>query len=159
MADLVASVTTYFHASIPPSWFPAPVEIRIDREEILVTGNLPPEADVPAFRESTREQRVVIAAEAESRWGRAVSWAVTHGDHDHRFTTVSVPVMTRLRFDERSVLDTLIAGGIARSRSDALGWCVRLVGENERAWLAELLDATAAIREVRERGPLPPRHD
>ncbi len=159
MADLVASVTSYFHAATPSEWYLGPVEVRLDREEILVTGSLAPETDVPAFREATRDQRVVIAAEAESRWGRAVSWAVDHGDHEHRFTTVSVPVMTRLRFDERNILDTLIAGGIARSRSDALGWCVRLVGQNERAWLDELHHATASIREVRDKGPLPPRHD
>ena len=159
MTDSVASVTDYFRAAVPAPWFLAPVEVRIDREEILVTGELAADADVPAFREATRDQRVTIAAEAESRWGRAGSWAVVHGDHDHRFTTVSVPVMTRLRFDERQVLDTLIAGGIARSRSEALGWCVRLVGDREREWLDELLVASAAIREVRDRGPRPGRTD
>ena len=40
------------------------------------------------------------------------------------------PVMTRLRQPERLVLDTLVDAGVARSRSDALAWAVRLVGEH-----------------------------
>jgi hypothetical protein len=63
--------------------------------------------------------------------------------------------MTRLRMDERRVLDTLIAGGVARSRSEALAWCVRLVGEHERDWIDEMGEAAARIAEVRGRGPSP----
>ena len=63
------------------------------------------------------------------RFGRKVSWGVTCGGITELFTTASVPVMTRLRMTERSVLDTLIDAGVARSRSEALAWCVRLVGE------------------------------
>jgi len=61
--------------------------------------------------------------------------------------------MTRLRMDERTVLDALIDGGLARTRSEALAWCVRLVGEHQREWLDELLAATETVRAVRERGP------
>ena len=49
--------------------------------------------------------------------------------------------MTRLRQPQRLVLDTLVDAGVARSRSDALAWCVRLVGQHEDDWLAELRDA------------------
>ena len=55
--------------------------------------------------------------------------------------------------EERQVLDTLIEGGVARSRSEALAWCVRLVAQHEADWIAELREASESIREVRERGP------
>ena len=70
------------------------------------------------------------------------------------FTTVSTPVMTRLRMDERDVLDTLIDAGVARSRSEALAWCVRLVGHHEADWIDHLRDAVATIEEARARGPM-----
>jgi hypothetical protein len=69
------------------------------------------------------------------------------------FTTASVPVMTRLRLSERQVLDTLIDAGVARSRSEALAWCVRLVGDNEKDWIGELRQTFAHVEAVRDRGP------
>ena len=42
---------------------------------------------------------------------------------------------------------------MARSRSDALAWCVRLTGENADAWLAELRAALRRVEEVRAQGP------
>jgi hypothetical protein len=69
------------------------------------------------------------------------------------FTTASVPVMTRLRLPERRVLDTLIDAGVARSRSEALAWCVRLVGDNEKEWIAELRAAFEGVDAARSRGP------
>ena len=50
--------------------------------------------------------------------------------------------MTRLRQPQRQVLDTLVDAGVARSRADALAWCVRLVGQHEDDWLGELREAT-----------------
>ncbi|CAA9236244.1 MAG: hypothetical protein AVDCRST_MAG57-1283, partial [uncultured Blastococcus sp.] len=64
-----------------------------------------------------------------------------------------VPVMTRLRQDERRVLDTLVDSGVARSRSEALAWCVKLVGRNADSWLAELREAMTSVQRVREQGP------
>jgi hypothetical protein len=61
--------------------------------------------------------------------------------------------MTRLRQADRQVLDTLVAAGVARSRSDALAWCVSLVGQHAEAWLGELRDAMGAVDELRQRGP------
>jgi hypothetical protein len=61
--------------------------------------------------------------------------------------------MTRLRQPQRRVLDTLIDAGVARSRSEALAWCVRLVGQNADDWLAELREAMTQVADVRERGP------
>lgn len=105
------------------------------------------------FREETRERRVEIALEAERRFRRKVSWGVEVGDETVMFTTLSVPVMTRLRQSERRVLDTLVAAGVARSRSDALAWCVRLVGRHTDSWLADLRDALRHVDQVRAAGP------
>jgi len=163
-------VLAWFAGRIPEGWFEAPVEVRSDRDEILVTGTVAEpelgsaegaedarsvacESRIAGFREDTRERRIRIAAEAERRFGRKVSWAVRCGDVEQAFTTASVPVMTRLRLPERAVLDTLIDAGVARSRSEALAWCVRLVGQHQSDWIAQLSDALSAVREARAAGP------
>jgi hypothetical protein len=105
------------------------------------------------FREETREARVQIAREAEALFGRKTSWGVICEGRKVMFTTLSVPVMTRLRQAERRVLDTLVDAGVARSRSDALAWCVRLVGQHEDAWLTELRQALRLVEHVRAGGP------
>ena len=148
---------------LPDGWFTATPEVTVDRDEIVVVGPLsPPEgADgeaaasgrIARFREETRERRIEIAREAEARYGRTVSWGARVDDLVELFTTASVPVMTRLRQPERRVLDTLVSSGVARSRSDALAWCVRLVGRNEEEWIASLRDALTAVEEARSRGP------
>jgi hypothetical protein len=94
-----------------------------------------------------------IADEAQRRFGRKVSWGATCDDRRHLFTTLSIPAMTRLRMPERHVLDTLVEAGVARSRSHALAWCVRLVAERQEEWLAELREALEKVREVRAEGP------
>jgi hypothetical protein len=159
----------WFAGRLPAEWFTAAPEVRVDREEITVVGKLPePESAEAAtdaekaaaaegrsrrFREETRDQRIKIAREAEHKFGRKVSWGVESGGQKVMFTTFSVPVMTRLRQSERLVLDTLVDGGVARSRSDALAWCVRLVGEHEDAWLADLRAALRKVEQVRAGGP------
>jgi len=105
------------------------------------------------FREQTRDARMEIAREAEHAFGRKVSWGVVCDSHKVMFTTLSIPVMTRLRQSERRVLDTLVDAGVARSRSDALAWCVRLVGEHEDSWLSDLRDALRHVEQVRAEGP------
>ncbi|MEU8102415.1 hypothetical protein AB0C18_01685 [Nonomuraea muscovyensis] len=162
-----AQVRAWFAGRLPEGWFTGAPEIVQDREEIAVLGALPePADDVPEeeraalveglvlrFREETREQRIEIAREAERRFRQKVSWGVVCGGQTVMFTTLSVPVMTRLRQSERQVLDTLVAAGVARSRSDALAWCVRLVGRNTDTWLAELRDALRHVDRVRAEGP------
>jgi len=105
------------------------------------------------FREQTRDARIEIAREAEHAFGRKVSWGVVSDDYKVMFTTLSIPVMTRLRQPERRVLDTLVDAGVARSRSDALAWCVRLVGEHEDSWLSDLREALRHVEQVRAEGP------
>jgi hypothetical protein len=94
-----------------------------------------------------------IAREAEHRFERKVSWGVRVGDREELWTHVAAPVMTRLRQPQRLVLDTLVDAGVAKSRSEALAWCVRLVGQHEDDWLTELRDAMGAVADVRDRGP------
>jgi hypothetical protein len=94
-----------------------------------------------------------IAREAEHRYDAKVSWGLTLGDHRELWTHVAAPVMTRLRQPQRLVLDTLVDAGVARSRSDALAWCVRLVGQHEEDWLAELRQAMQSVADVRSKGP------
>jgi len=110
-----------------------------------------------AFREETRAKRMEIAREAEHRYDAKVSWGVNvgQGDDQHAelWTHVAAPVMTRLRQPQRLVLDTLVDAGVARSRADALAWCVRLVGQHEDEWLGELREAMQSVADVRSKGP------
>ena len=146
-------VRAWFCERIPDEWFEGDPEVVADREEIVVIGTLPKGADVAAFRERTRDARVDVASVAEQRFGRKVSWGVIVGKERHLFTHAAVPVMTRLRFGERAVLDTLIDAGVARSRSEALAWCVRLVERHQGEWIGQLRDALAHVEQARAAGP------
>jgi hypothetical protein len=168
-SELLEKIRGWLTGRLPQDWFTAAPEVTIDREEILVVGSLTaPELAADAsdaeraaavsgkikeFRERTREQRIDIASELEHRTGRKVAWGVQVGDRTELFTTLSVPVMTRLRQQERLVLDTLVQAGVARSRSEALAWCVKLVGKNADGWLADLRSAMEHVSKVRSEGP------
>lgn len=159
----------WFAGRLPDGWFQGPPEVSVDGDEILVVGvleepELPKDAEAPTrdaaraarikrFREETRETRMAIADEAQRLFGRTVSWGASVGDVRRLFTTLNVPVMTRLRMPEREVLDTLVQGGVARSRSEALAWCVRLVGQHQADWIADLQDALTHVHKVRAEGP------
>jgi hypothetical protein len=167
---MAQDVALWFAGKLPAGWFTGPPEVTSDNEEILVVGTLPDvelargtsedaraaarSARIDRFREETREERVKIAREAERQFKRKVAWGATCGDETRIFTTLSVPVMTRLRLPERQILDTLVAGGVARSRSDALAWCVRLVGMHQADWIKGLRDAIVKVDEARGKGPL-----
>jgi hypothetical protein len=172
----------WFTGRLPSDWFVGPASVTVDREEIIVTGQLPPvgaevagegseAAAEPAgetpdprseaaaagrisrFREDTRAERMKIAAEAEARYGRKVAWGAQLGSTQVLFTHLSVPVMTRLRQPERQVLDTLVDAGIARSRSEALAWAVNLVGQHTEEWLSSLRQAMSEVDKLRAQGP------
>jgi len=154
----------WFAGRLPGDWF-SDVDVTVDREEITVVGALADavtdgaaegaaaEGRIGRFREDTKARRIAIAQEAEQRYGRKVAWGVRHGEVDALFTHLSVPVMTRLKQPERQVLDTLVDSGVARSRSDALAWSVRLVGEHADEWLGQLRDAMAEVDKLRGEGP------
>ncbi|QBX57421.1 hypothetical protein EXE58_03280 [Nocardioides seonyuensis] len=161
VSDLPAAddAADWFRGRLPDAWF-GDIEVSVDREEIVVVGTLPDTADgaeaegrISRFRAETREERIEIALEAQDRYQRKVSWGVRLGDASALFTHVAAPVMTRLRQPERQVLDTLVDAGVARSRSDALAWSVRLVGEHADEWLGQLRDAMAEVDKLRGEGP------
>ncbi len=158
----------WFAGRLPATWFAGDPQVVVDREEITVIGRLPDaeggeESEAHAsgraarFREETRPERMRIADEAEVRYGRKVAWGVETGPTENPerilFTHIAVPVMTRLRQPERQVLDTLVDAGVARSRSDALAWSVRLVGEHADEWLSKLRDAMRNVDDLRAEGP------
>lgn len=162
-------IRAWFEGRMPDDWFEGSPEITADRDEVLIVGRLP-DVDltgdvsdderatarggrITRWREETRANRIRIAREAEQRFGRKVSWGAECGDERALFTTLSTPVMTRLRLPERSVLDTLVDAGVARSRSHALAWCVRLVGKNQKEWIDDLRSALVAVEGVRKQGP------
>jgi len=162
-------LTGWLAGRLPGDWFEGAPTVTVDREEILVVGRVSapelPEGEdevgraagesgrITRFREETREERMAIAREAEHRFGRSVAWGAVVGETTVVFTNLSVPVMTRLRQPERLVLDTLVDSGVARSRSDALAWCVKLVAANTEDWLRELRSAMEAVETVRQQGP------
>ena len=111
------------------------------------------QARISGFREETQGRGCGSPTRPSPAFHRTVSWGASCGDSNVLFTTAGVPAMTRLRLGDRQVLDTLIDGGVARSRSEALAWCVRLVAQHESDWIQELRDAMAAVVEVRNRGP------
>ncbi|MEU3470280.1 hypothetical protein ABZ716_20510 [Streptomyces sp. NPDC006687] len=152
-AEQSEKLRAWFAERLPVDVYESLVSVTVDREEITVVGTLPASESVAEFRERTREQRVEVAREAEELYRRKVAWGVRAGEETVLFTHLAVPVMTRLRQSERQVLDTLVAGGVARSRADALAWCVRLVGENTDAWLRELRESLDEVRRVRAQGP------
>ncbi len=164
-----STITSWLVGRLPETWTTTPAQIVIDRDEITIMLDIAePTLDDDAsdadraealagrstgFREDTRDSRMQIAREAEHRYGRKVAWGVTVGDRTELFTHLAVPVMTRLRQPERMVLDTLVAANVARSRADALAWCVRLVGQHTDEWLNDLRTAMEAVDELRAAGP------
>jgi hypothetical protein len=162
-------VAGWFAGRLPDKLFTSAPTITADRDEILVVGDVD-EPEIPAdaaeggraaarsariarFRDETRDARIRVARDAERLFGRKVSWGARCGGVEELFTTLGVPVMTRLRLEDRGVLDTLIDAGVARSRSEALAWCVRLVGQHQSDWIASLRQALTSVEKVRSEGP------
>lgn len=161
MTETPERLQSWLAGRLPDTWF-TEVEVLTDRDEILILGTIAPPAEaspdavagrVKRFREETRAARIEIASELQASTGRKVSWGVRCAGSTELFTRLAVPVMTRLALPQRRLLDTLVEAGVARSRSDALAWCVRLVGQHEGDWLADLDRAMGDIRTVRDRGP------
>ncbi|MBO0702370.1 MAG: hypothetical protein J2P38_05520 [Candidatus Dormibacteraeota bacterium] len=162
-------IAAWFGGRVPDDWFDGPPVVESDNDEVWVVGRLPApapgsdaspqakaaavEARVRHFRDASREERVRIAREAEHRFRRRVGWGVEIDGRRMMFTVRSTPVMTRLHLPQRRVLDTLVEAGVARSRSDALAWCVRLVGQHQESWIKDLQAALQNVEAVRRQGP------
>lgn len=161
-----AELAGWLAGRLPGEWFTQAPEVHVDRDEITIVGRLSLD-DIPQgvdresaehgrikrFREETRDARIAIAREAERRYGRSVAWGVRAGESERLFTNLAAPAMTRLRQPERQVLDTLVDAGVARSRAEALAWCVRLVGQHQQEWINSLREALDAVEQVRRAGP------
>jgi hypothetical protein len=161
-------LTAWFDGRLAAEWFTS-TQITVDRDEVVVIGTIDApdgaagDSDdaqraaeagrIARFREQTRDERMQVAREAEVRFERKVAWGVRCGETTTVFTAVAAPVMTRLRQPERIVLDTLVDAGVARSRSHALAWCVRLVGQHSGDWLGELRTALSDVERLRSAGP------
>ncbi|MEM8924260.1 MAG: hypothetical protein AAGD35_12230 [Actinomycetota bacterium] len=158
----------WFAGRVPDEWFDGAPRVIHDRDEILITGRLSAPESVPegedaarvaatarisGFREDTRQYRMRIADEAQARWQRVVSWGAECGEVEAVFTNASVPVMTRLRLEQRAVLDTLIDAGVAGSRSEALAWCVEQVNQHQSEWIDRLREAMSEVERIRTEGP------
>ena len=161
-------VTAWLSGRLPQDWFETAPSVSVDREEIVVTGRLArpgtPEGGAAAerraetgriarFREETRPARMRIADEAEALFGRKLAWGAACGETEELFTHLATPVMTRLRQPQRQVLDTLVDAGVARTRSEALAWCVRLVGQHQQEWIGQLREALVGVERARAAGP------
>ncbi len=161
------TTAAWFAGQLPDDWFTEPVDVLVDRDEIIVTGTLAMPEQIPegpdaaetaassrisSWRESTRSHRMKVADVAQARWQRHVTWAARCGESEIRFTSAAVPVMTRLLFEDRQVLDTLIDAGVARSRSEAMAWCVNQVGQNRGEWIDKLRDAMTEVERIRNEG-------
>ena len=127
-------------------------------DEILVmltaapAGESESESDTVArLREQSRPLRMRLARELQRLAGRPVAWGIRIGSTEALFTTRSAPVMTRLGRSERDVLDTLVASGLAETRSAALAFVVRAFAKEHAVWLAEAREAIAEVEKVRAR--------
>lgn len=158
-------IRAWFRERIPAEWFEGEPSVEADGDEIYVVGRLSSgsgaedaedeteESRIARFRATTREERVEIARDAEVRFARKVAWGLETDENRYMFTHLAIPAMTRLRLAERQVLDTLVEAGVARSRADALAWCVRYVGREQADWLDELRSALVHVEQVRGKGP------
>ncbi len=169
MSNVRPETLAWFKERLPKDWFISVPEVSADRDEVVVIGELADvefdpgasketiasarEGRVKRFREETRDARMEVANEVEQKWNRSLSWGVTIGGETEMFTHLSTPVMTRLRLADRLTLDTLVDAGVARTRSDALAWCVKLVAKNQEAWLGDLRNAFKEVERVRSEGP------
>ena len=120
-ADLpeASGAADWFAGRLPDDWFVGAPEVVVDRDEIMVIGELAPvdggedaaEGRITRWREDTRGERIAIADEAQSRYGRHVTWGARIG----RLPPVHPPGRPghdRLRQRERKVLDTLVDAGV-----------------------------------------------
>jgi hypothetical protein len=158
---------------LPPELAAGPPEVRRYADElVLVLPVAGPEeaaaaqALIARRREETRGLRVALARELEQALGLPVAWGMRAGPVEELFTTRTTPVMTRLGRAEREVLDTLVAAGVADTRSSALAYVVRAFAAEHGPWIAEVRQAIAEVERVRarlshrpRRGPPPARDE
>ena len=152
--DDVQRISDWFIERLPAEWLASPPEIEVDSDEILIVLPLSPRADTGDFRDRTRSARIKLAQQAEETFGRTVSWGTVRDGSRRLYTTLRSVVAAPVAMPDRKVLDTLVSAGVASDRSDALAWCIRLVGQHEADWLRDLRDATADSGDARVERPV-----
>src|SRR5712692_116822 len=126
-------IGAWFASRLPKTWFAAPAEVTSDGEEILVLGVLP---DVELAAGTSPEAREAARVARIDRFRE-----------ETRDERVKIARDAERRFRRK-------VAWVARSRSDALAWCVRLVGMHQSEWIKGLREALVKVEEVRGKGPL-----
>lgn len=163
----INEIQSWLQERAPANLLAEPPEIAIyDDEAVIVLPLVTAELDdglgdeqrraaernlIAQRREETRPWRMKQARELQSKLGRSVAWGMRAGASEALFSTRSVPVMTRLGRTERDVLDTLVAAGVADTRSAALAYAVRAFAAEHTDWLDEVREAIAQVDQVRGR--------
>lgn len=163
----IIEIQSWLQERAPANLLAEPPEIAIyDDEAVIVLPLVTAELDdglgdeqrraaernlIAQRREETRPWRMKQARELQSKLGRSVAWGMRAGASEALFSTRSVPVMTRLGRTERDVLDTLVAAGVADTRSAALAYAVRAFAAEHTDWLDEVREAIAQVDQVRGR--------
>jgi hypothetical protein len=149
---------------LPDTLTAAPPELRRYADELLIMLQVaapddPAEAAnlIARLREESRGLRIGIAREIERTQRLPVAWGMRAGEVETLFTSRTAPVMTRLGRAERDVLDTLVAAGVAETRSGALAYAVRAFAAEHGEWLSEVRQAIAEVDRVRARLHTTPR--
>lgn len=157
-------IAAFLARRLPPELAAAPPVLRRYPDELVLllqiappTDGEPAQALIARRREESRALRVELAREIERASGLPVAWGMRVGEVEALFTTRTAPVMTRLGRAEREVLDTLVAAGVADTRSSALAYAVRAFAAEHADWLAEVRTAIAEVERVRARLALQPR--
>lgn len=162
-------IRQWVERQLPPELAAAPPEVRLYADELVLMLQIAPPAEpgddppgaaaalIARRREETRALRMQLAGELERRLGLPVAWGMRAGPAESLFTSRTTPVMTRLGRAEREVLDTLVAAGVADTRSSALAYIVRAFAAEHQIWIAEVRQAIAEVDRVRSRLKIRPR--
>ena len=108
---------------------------------------------ISRFRETTREERIEIARQAEHRYGRKVAWGARVGDTEravHRRFGAGDDAAAAARAGRARHARRRGRGPVALRRA---GLGRRLVGQHADDWLAELRSAMAKVDDLRAKGP------
>lgn len=158
-----AEIQTWLAEQLPHELTAAPPEVRLYDDELVVTLQVaPPAADngdegeleqrlIARLRETSRPLRMQLARDLQHRLHVPVAWGMRCGATETIFTSRTVPVMTRLNRREREVLDTLVAAGVAETRSAALAYTVRAFAEAHGEWLDEVGIVIEQVQQVRSK--------
>lgn len=150
---------------LPPAITSCETEVTSDEDEMLVILHLDTsalgetkenerkrveQACIVHYRAETKALRIQLAREIHEQYGYTVTWGMRAGKTIQFFTNNQKPVMTRLSYYERRVLDTLIAANVANTRSAALAYIVRTFAAEHQDWLDDVQEALVHVEQLRQ---------